>query len=207
MTYISPPSRAQIVLFFSFKSDCTGALLLFSSRSPRIIRAFIISASNRHLAAVNAVSCSVAPWLLSVKSITSGPDWLPWKLLAYFCLGFSSLRWLFWSDKYNVVLGAGVEERGADEITSPGSRAAKQQAARQDKNCHERRRKIKGLGNYWHPVLDSGRPEARNRERTCPAVSQKYGEKDLEKKKSPWRNACDRNTSCFVQPKRRKQVK
>lgn len=39
--------------------------------------------------------------------------------------GFSKLRRLFRSDKYNVVLGAGVVERGADEITSQGSRVGK----------------------------------------------------------------------------------
>lgn len=121
------------------------ALVLFLS-STRIIRASVISASNHHLTEVNADSCSAAPGCCQSKAsplAQTGFLGNSWPISVCLDEGFSSLRWLFWSDKYNVVLGAGVEERGADEITSQGSWAAKQQAARQDKNCHERRRKIK----------------------------------------------------------------
>lgn len=53
-----------------------------------------------------------------------------WPISVCLDSGFSELRWLFRSDKYAVVLGAGVggqgvEKRGADEITSPGSPSSK----------------------------------------------------------------------------------
>lgn len=57
-----------------------------------------------------------------------------WPISVCLDSGFSELRWLFRSDKYAVVLGAegwgwggggGVEARGADEITSPGSPSSK----------------------------------------------------------------------------------
>lgn len=68
--------------------------------------------------------------------------------------GFSELRWLFRSNKYAVVLGAG--ERGSRGVRSEvrmrsplqALRAAKQQAARQDKNRHGRRRKR----NAWEII-------------------------------------------------------
>lgn len=57
--------------------------------------------------------------LLSVKTFTSGPDGLfgnSWPISVAVCLdwGFSTLRWLFRSDKYNVV---GDEKRDCSEIT------------------------------------------------------------------------------------------
>lgn len=74
-----------------------------------------------------------------------------WPISVCLDSGFSKLRWLFRSDKYAVVLGAGGWGlRREVRMRSPlqALRAAKQQAARQDKNCHGRRRKI----NAWEII-------------------------------------------------------
>lgn len=158
-----------------------GAGVLFLSGS-RVIIAFINSASNHHLTAVNADFCCVAQWLF-VESISSSPDWLPWKLLAYFCLpwlGFFQAEVAIFG-QINTLL---FWERGFKsevQMRSPLKAPAQQNNRQQDKTrtATKRRHRNRGFGNYRLPVLESGRPKAKSwgrvseRERELPPPPKK----------------------------------
>lgn len=134
-----------------------------------MIGAFIYLRLNTTLSVGNVESCSVAPWLLSVKSITSSPDQLPWKLLDYFCLSRVFPAWGGYFGQINTLLFWEQGLRSMAQMRSPLKTPEQQNNRQQDKTRTEVENE--GLGNYWHPLLASGLPEVRNRERTCPAVS------------------------------------
>lgn len=134
-----------------------------------MIGAFIYLRLNTTLSVGNVESCSVAPWLLSVKSITSSPDQLPWKLLDYFCLSRVFPAWGGYFGQINTLLFWEQGLRSMAQMRSPLKTPEQQNNRQQDKTRTEVENE--GLGNYWHPLLASGLPEVRNGERTCPAVS------------------------------------
>lgn len=134
-----------------------------------MIGAFIYLRLNTTLSDGNVESCSVAPWLLSVKSITSSPDQLPWKLLDYFCLSRVFPAWGGYFGQINTLLFWEQGLRSMAQMRSPLKTPEQQNNRQQDKTRTEVENE--GLGNYWHPLLASGLPEVRNGERTYPAVS------------------------------------
>lgn len=142
-----------------------------------MIGAFIYLRLNITLSVGNVESCSVAPWLLSVKSITSSPDQLPWKLLDYFCLSRVFPAWGGYFGQINTLLFWEQGLRSMAQMRSPLKTPEQQNNRQQDKTRTEVENE--GLGNYWHLLLASGLPEVRNWERICPAVSSL--EKSLKK--------------------------